>query len=292
MTLRALIVTGADEKFAPLLKGLVESLQRPGRPANTELACLDVGLAAPTRDWLRRFTERIVDPEWDLPVAASLTTTSPHLRASTVRPFLPRYFPGFDLYLWMDSDTWVQEWYAIEWYLAAAAGGSLAIAPHVDRAYRHSKGVLNWRATRLSRYFGPEAAQRMFTESYLNAGVFALRGDAPHWAAWAERFREGLAATQGTLVTDQTALNQAVWIDRLPMHPVPAVCNWNCHLALPLYDAVAARFREPFVPYRPLGVIHLTGPTKDEGFALRDPDGVAVPGGLRFFAGRSQAGQR
>jgi hypothetical protein len=79
----------------------------------------------------------------------------PHLRAITARPFLPKYFPGHETYLWMDADTWLQEWYPIDWYVAAAADGRLAIAPQVDRAYRHPRGVLNWRMERLRAFFGP-----------------------------------------------------------------------------------------------------------------------------------------
>ncbi|MGH6976466.1 MAG: hypothetical protein ACREED_05505 [Stellaceae bacterium] len=29
-------------------------------------------------------------------------------------PFLRRYFPGYDVYLWLDGDTWVQDAEAIE----------------------------------------------------------------------------------------------------------------------------------------------------------------------------------
>jgi len=295
-----LIVTAADEHFMPLLRGLVESLQQWGRLQRGQLACLDVGLGPASRDWLREYTDTIVSPEWDIPLDAKLATAKPHLRAITARPFLPKYFPGHETYLWMDADTWLQEWYPIDWYVAAAADRKLAIAPQVDRAYRHPRGVLNWRMERLRAYFGPAAGALLDTEQYLNAGVFALRADAPHWARWADGFRRGVDASHGTQCCDQAALNYTVWTERLPVHPLPALCNWTCHLAIPAFLPATGRFHEPFVPHQSIGVMHLTGGTKDYSFDFRDDQGRTVRSDLRFSrernpraaAGAQPAGQR
>ncbi len=166
-TSRLLIVTAADETFVPLLKGLVESLHRHGTPQRGHFACLDVGLAAGSRDWLRGYTDRVVNPEWDIPLDDALAIAKPHLRAITARPFLPRYFPGYDIYLWMDADTWVQEWYAIDWYAAAAADGRLAIAAEVDRSYRQPVDVWKWRMERLFAYYGETAAKLLICGAVL-----------------------------------------------------------------------------------------------------------------------------
>jgi len=72
---------------------------------------------------------------------------------------------------------------------------------------------------------------------------------------------------------DQTALNQAVWTERLAVHPLPAVCNWICHLAMPIFDPAANRFLEPCVPHHPIGMMHLTAETKDSCLETRDEEG-------------------
>jgi hypothetical protein len=41
----------------------------------------------------------------------------------------------------------------------------------------------------------------------------------------------------GTQCCDQAALNYTVWTERLPVHPLPALCNWTCHLAIPAFLA-------------------------------------------------------
>jgi hypothetical protein len=281
-----LIVTAADENFVPLLKGLVESLHQWDRLRRGQLACLDVGLGPDSRDWLRQYTDNIVSPGWDIPLDAKLATAKPHLRAITARPFLPKYFPGHETYLWMDADTWVQEWYPVDWYVAAAADGKLAIAPQMDRAYSQPREALNWRMEKLRAYHGPTAVPLLTTEQYLNAGVFALRADAPHWARWADAFRRGVDACHGTQCCDQTALNYMVWTERVPVHPLPALCNWTCHLAIPAFLPSTGRFHEPFVPHQSIGVMHLTGETKDYTFEFRDGQGRTVQSDLRFSRDR------
>ena len=67
-----LIVTGANEAFAPLLRRLIASLQQWEPLQGGALACLDVGLGANTREWLSQYTQRIVEPSWDLPVSEQL----------------------------------------------------------------------------------------------------------------------------------------------------------------------------------------------------------------------------
>lgn len=261
--MRTLICTAADEAFAPLLRGLVLSLRQWEPRPYTSVACLDVGLGPRTREWLAGYAEHVVEPGWDLPVAAQLRVERPYLRAITARPFLPRYFPGYDVYLWIDADAWVQERFAIDWYLAVAAGGLLAATPQVDRAYRQTAHLVRWRTRRLQAYFGAGAAARASWETYFNSGVFALRAGAPHWRAWAEAFAQGLESTRGTLCEDQTALNYALWARQLPVGPLPAVCNWLCHLAPPAFDADHSKFCEPLFPRHRIGIMHLTAKTKD-----------------------------
>jgi hypothetical protein len=287
--MRTLICTAANETFAALLRGLVLSLQQWQPRPYTSLACLDVGLGPETRAWLAARAAHVVEPGWDLPVATPLRAEQPHLRAITARPFLPRYFPGYDVYLWIDADAWVQERFAIDWYLAVATGGRLAITPQVDRAYRHTPHLIGWRTRRLQSYFGPEGAAHALWETYFNSGVFALRADAPHWRAWGAAFKQGLESTNGTLCDDQTALNYALWVRQLPVGPLPAVCNWLCHLALPLFDTDRSRFYTPAFPHRVIGIQHLTAKTKDVSVAPSGGEGTRAVS-LRFPGAEGELG--
>ncbi len=256
--MRTLVVSGADEAYYPLLDDLVSSLRRWPQLDFADIGCLDVGLAANSRASLARRVSRIVEPGWDLPVDASLRETRPGLRALTARPFVPQYFPGYDIYIWIDADAWVQYPFAIGRLVGAAREGLLAAVPHEHPAYRTSEENLRWRSDRMLAYFGQTHADKLRGDVYLNCGVLAARADAPHWAAWARSFRRGLEATEGKVCSDQTALNHAVWQERLPVRRLPAICNWLTHLALPGFDPAGKGFCEPTLPARYIGIMHLT----------------------------------
>jgi hypothetical protein len=278
---RTLVVTAADETYLPLLRGLLGSLRQWSPPPFAALACFDLGLQPASRDWVADRVDHLAAPGWDLPVAPELRTAKPHWRGLTVRPFLRDYFPGYELYLWVDADAWVQERYALEWYAEAARGGDIALATERDAAYAPQAAAAEWRAWHMSAYFGPVAAARSALDAYGNAGVFALKAAAPHWALWAEYFRAGLAATGGAICCDQTALNYLLWSGRAGARFLPGVCNWLCHLGAPGYSRALGKFCEPAAPYRPLGILHLTGHARTQGIVIEGA-GVQSTLGARF----------
>ena len=57
------------------------------------------------------------------------------VKKSSFKSFLPKYFPGFKKYIWIDADAWVNSWYAIELYLKGCENKKLAISTSADRSY-------------------------------------------------------------------------------------------------------------------------------------------------------------
>src|SRR5262249_10236778 len=151
---------------------------------------------------------------------------------------LPRHVPGYETYLWIDADTWIQDWAAIELYIQASAGG-MAITPEIDRAYRHHyhagpefRGVIG---QAYAEAFGQAEADYLAHQPLLNTGVFALRADAPHWRAWEAVLGDALQRSRNVLV-EQLALNWVAYRQGQPMRFLPSWCNWICHHATPAYD--------------------------------------------------------
>ena len=132
---RLLIASGADRNYFPLLRDTVLSIrERQHEPA---IGILDLGLDTEHRHWLSSRVEYIVRPEWDLdfPCREQMPET---FKAQVARPFLSRHFPGYEMYLWIDADAWLQDGRAIDLYVDAAGRDKLAITPEIDRAYtRH-----------------------------------------------------------------------------------------------------------------------------------------------------------
>jgi hypothetical protein len=256
-----IIVSAADDGYFALLQDAVSSVRALSR--DVAIGVLDLGLAGDQLSWLAERGVCSVAPGWDVDFPGQARTPNT-LKAQIARPFLPRHFPGYATYLWLDADAWVQDWRAVELYCAAAAAGRLAIAIEIDRAYkRHYKRpklfgtTLAWKNYREA--FGWRVADRLGRNPMVNCGVFALRGDAPHWAAWQRIIARVLRRTRFFYV-EQIALNYAVFAERLPVNLLPAYCNWLPGDAAPAFDAGRGVFVEPFAPHEAIGVMHLAGP--------------------------------
>lgn len=280
--MKTIIVTASDEKFSSLLLGLIASLLQWDRGLCDAIGVLDCGLSESTLHQVRKHVTHIVTPDWDLAIDPSFRDAAPHLRASLARPFLPKYFPGYDIYLWLDADTWLQERYAVNWFFQAAMNGAIGIVPHVHQSYIKHISSDQWSYERLYGYFGDRGVTLSRTNYSYNAGAFALRASSPHWNSWARYFEIGLKASP-RLVSDQTALNYAIWSDDLPVHPLPALCNWLCHFAIPSINIETKKFCEPHIPNQEIGLIHLTAGTKDSVISI-NYNGIFSQINLRFGA--------
>ena len=263
MSERAIALTGGDAAYFPLMQDCISSLQATEEGRALALGVLDCGLTDEQRVWCRARGAVLVEPQWDFDFPGRAALKDGY-RALTARPFLPRYFPGFDLYFWIDADCWVQQGDAIALFLAAARTGVLAVAPEIHRSFRHYRHAWDEFAAVCGKAyaaaFGEEVAARLIRYPMINAGVFALPAEAPHWAAWAEVY--GDALQRSTDLTDQLALNVMVYDKGLSHEPLPSRCNWPVHHATPAWDAPRGLFVEPAMPYDPLGILHLTIYTK------------------------------
>jgi hypothetical protein len=284
-----LIVSGADSGYFPLLRDLVLSIK--AQRADAPIGILDVGLLPDQRKWLAQRVTRLVTPGWDIVFPGQAQT--PEVRkAQFARPFLPRHFPGYETYLWVDADAWVQDWRVVRLYVEAARDGKLAIVPEIDRAYkRHYKRpkwfglTLTWKNYREA--FGWRVADRLGRNPMVNCGVFALRADAPHWHIWG-RIIERVAQRTRFFFVEQTALNYAIFAEHLPVDFLPAYCNWMPGDAAPAFDAQRGLFVEPFSPHEVIGIMHLAGPDqKMHVFRLNRLDGGFVETSLRYSDSRT-----
>jgi hypothetical protein len=272
---KKIIVSGADSGYFELLSGLVRSIRDKAAGAEMALGVLDVGLEAHQRHWLEQQGARVVAPGWDLsfPEQDALPR---YRQAQVARPFLPRHFPGHDLYMWLDADAWVQDWWAVDLFFRAAGDNRLAIVPELDRAYRnffHAWDEFDCVIRKsYTETFNAMTAERLVRHPVLNSGAFALGADAPHWTAWGKTLASALQRSRDTLV-DQTTLNHVVYLEDLPAHFLPSWCNWICHHAVPLRDAARGFLVEPNLPHQKLGIVHLTMWMKNRGDLAYGLDG-------------------
>ena len=262
-----LVVSAADETYFPLLEGLVLSICDKPALFDLPIGILDVGLSEASRRWLAGRVTHIAAPGWDVPLRSEMPAS---FQANVSRPFLPRHFPGYAAYLWIDADAWIQDAEAVSVLRDAARGGRLAICEETDAGYVNAArgGALERFLARIYReslgFFGRGDLHR---RAPLNVGVFALEAEAPHWAAWQTRLREVLAR-KATFYAEQVALNAAVHRDRLAVTLLPASLNWCCGHGLPALDETSDLLVHPLPPFAPLHVVHMTSASKRTGHDL------------------------
>jgi hypothetical protein len=263
VTEKAIAITGGDAAYFDLMRDCIGSLRSVPQGRALALGVLDCGLTPEQQAWCRAQGATLVVPQWDFDFPGREKLKDGY-KALTARPFLPRYFPGHDLYLWIDGDCWVQQGDALELFLAAARTGRLAVAPEIHRSMRHYKHAwhefssINGAAYESA--FGKEMAERLIRYPLINAGVFALKAGAEHWQGWADVLGEALQRSAD--MTDQIALNVMVYDRGFSHEPLPSRCNWPVHHATPAWDAELELFVEPAMPYEPLGILHMTIYTK------------------------------
>ena len=126
----AIAVTGGDSVYFPLIEELRQSLLAAAPRGPLAFGVIDAGLTAEQVAYLRdsgAFVVRVPDnPAFPKGALAK----RPALAANFGKLWLDRLFPGFETILWLDGDTWVQDYRAVELMLGAAQhNGSLAIVP-------------------------------------------------------------------------------------------------------------------------------------------------------------------
>ena len=128
-------VSGCDANYFPLLLEWLHSVRRFKEAEAFDICILDAGLTDEQRERLKPHVTSIVNPDWPADFPAH-KKRGEYLKACICRPFIPDMFPGYETYIWMDADTWVQGWRAVELYLEGAKRGKLTITAQADRAYK------------------------------------------------------------------------------------------------------------------------------------------------------------
>ncbi|MBC8107857.1 MAG: methyltransferase domain-containing protein [Anaerolineae bacterium] len=275
--LRTAIVVACDSHYFPLARNLIESIHEHRPDESIDIQLLDVGLSAEQREQLRQGNVTVIEPSWDIDFPARAGAPIWY-RAFTARPFLPRYLPDRQLLIWLDADTWLQDWRAVALLIRGASDGALAIVPELHRSFTHLYQPVN--DIRLSvrksyaNAFGEELARQMTWKPVLNTGVFALRTDSPLWELWARVMSDGLTRSTDRLLA-QCALNVAVATSASAVHPLPQWANWPCHLATPALNRTSGLLIEPELPYEPLSIVHL-GPRRNAKVALSSTEGDPI----------------
>ncbi|UBF28965.1 hypothetical protein K9N68_14660 [Kovacikia minuta CCNUW1] len=268
-----LIASAADAAYFGWLNDLITSvlttrasLQR-SLDYDLALGCFDVGLTEQQQHWLQQNGVQLVEPLWHVIDEEQSKDITPFLRALLAKAFLSEYFPGYDIYLWIDADAWVQDWRAIDLFVQGAhERKGLAIVPELTRNspgfYGQLDTVLQYHREILIRLTDEETANQLYLYPLLNLGAYALHKNALHWINWQLCLQRMLQAHPPEFMMETVSLVVAAYgcagFEQIEF--LPAWCNWTTHsMTLPCWDREQSCFVERYLPRHPIGILHLSG---------------------------------
>ncbi|HEY1720863.1 MAG TPA: hypothetical protein VGG27_06435 [Magnetospirillaceae bacterium] len=280
MTSTLAVVTGSDATYFDLMRGPIRAIRESADLQSVPIYVFDAGLTAEQKQWLAKQNATIATPQW--PHSRSVPGYVAMLAA---RPRIPSYFPGHEVYLWIDADAWPQTVEAVATYHRMALNKGFAVTPEAHPSYNNRE--LGAAHRKIRSWFGPEIAAALEGTAPINLGVFAGAAEAPHWAVWSKRVDDWLGASTKPEIdfnVDQTAFNMVVHTDKIDTALLPARYNWICHTSLPKASPDGRILLEPTAPFSVLGVVHMTLWTKKGNVELQTPQGGKVSRPLTYHA--------
>ena len=261
------IVSLADSNYFELLNELINSIKRFEESKNTAICILDAGLTNDQKKILSKKVDEIKSAEWDIEVSAFKVKDKEWLKSQVSRAFLPKYFPNYEKYLWIDCDAWVNDWNSVELYFKACVDGKLGITQTLGQGYKIMSKV-KWLFGKVaiikSQNFkhavkskiGLSKARKLAFAPHINIGVFSLEKNSPGWASWQKNLEQTLQS--GNIFgSEGLAINMSVYIDDLETEFLPLNCNWIASNLLPKFDEDQNTFVEPYLPNNKIGIMHL-----------------------------------
>ena len=261
------IVSLADANYYPLLVELINSIKRFEKSKEIAICVLDAGLSNQQKQELSSKVDEIKSAEWDIKVPASKIKGREWLKSQVSRAFLPKYFPDYEKYLWIDCDAWLNDWQTIELYFKACENEKLGITQTIGPGYKITSRV-KWLFGKLaiikSQNFkhainskiSYEKARKLAFAPHINIGVFSLEKKSTTWKKWQENLKQCLKGGD-IFGSEQLAMNMSVYIDNVDTEFLPLNCNWITSNLLPKFDEVNNTFVEPYLPNYKIGIMHL-----------------------------------
>jgi len=273
------IVSLADSNYFELLNELVDSIKSFEKSKDTAICILDAGLSEEQKNELSKKVDEIKSAEWDIDVPTFKVKGKEWLKSQVSRAFLPKYFPSYEKFLWIDCDAWVNDWNSVELYFKACENGKLGITQTLGPGYKIMSKV-NWLFGKVaiikSQNFkhaikskiGINKARKLAFAPHINIGVFSLEKNSLGWASWQKNLEQTLKS--GNIFgSEGLAINMSVYIDDLETEFLPLNCNWIASNLLPKFDEIKNTFVEPYLPNYKIGIMHLAAGIWDSGKDMR-----------------------
>ena len=136
-------VTGGSVDYYPLIVEAIESIRATAAYKDCDVFVFDCGLTAEQKKYLLDIlnVKNVYDPGWDIDVPMTCQRneqgqlthyqTPIGFKCMIARPHMDKHFPGYQYYMWIDADAWVQDERAIDLYLEYAKTQGMGLSRHI-----------------------------------------------------------------------------------------------------------------------------------------------------------------
>jgi hypothetical protein len=261
---RICCVMASDAPFFYQTRASIETSKAVRESAGADLKVIALGLDESQTDWL---TSRSIEFVTGVAERVPQFRDGPlHTIAMTCRPFIPNLFPGYDAYMWIDSDIRFLHPEGFMFYVRSLMSPrcSIVIAHETEPAYcindvpDRAGAYHRQKIARLRVAFGEEVAHHLEFTALFNAGIFSAPANSPLWARYRRNLEKVLSLPYDRM-REQDAMLVSI-IEIRDVLKVPSVANWLCSLRMPVRNVAAEGrvFLNPDDSTKQILVAHLT----------------------------------
>ena len=285
--MKTAIISGCDNNYFSTYLNLYNSLIDHKCFEYADLCFVNISVSESNLNKISKYIKKIVEPKWDFNLKFK---SNEWKKILTIRPFLKNYFPGYDNYIWLDADTWVQSNQFIKDFNEVSEIGKISIVPEYDinyeilnKSYSFKKIIFDlykargWSYKNLKKYFDKKTFNNLFQKPILNAGVFSIPSKSIVWDIWSKEYREVVenSSDDYCLNMDQATLNKVLYNNLNLVNFFNSEYNYLVKNFLPSLDN-DDNFCIKDYPYNKIKIIHLTQIENNKIFDIQTIHGKKI----------------
>ena len=291
--MKTAIISGCDNNYFNTYLNLYNSLIDNKCFEYADLCFVNISVSENNLKKISKNIKKIIEPDWDFNFKFK---THDWKKLLTIRPFLKKYFPGYDTYIWLDADTWVQTHDFINDFVDVSKNKKVSIIPEFDinyeinrEKYSFNKIIFNfykvkgWSYKNLKKYFDQKTFNKLLQKPILNAGVFSIPGESIIWDLWADEYKKIVenSTDDYCLNMDQASLNKILYDNLDLVNFFNSEYNYLIKNSLPLINKNNFFCIKDY-PFNKIKILHLTQINKNELYEIRTIDGNKVKKNFQY----------
>jgi lipopolysaccharide biosynthesis glycosyltransferase len=266
------LVTGADKKYLPFLKQLLNSIIKHNVYRYADIFIFSINLDKKYFLHYKPYIKKICNPNFTIKL--NFNPKNEWTKLLTERPYIKDYFPGYKKYIWLDADTCFLNKHGIKDLVTACENHEISIAPEISPSYIHTHNsfgikhffhslykINGWSFKNYKNFFSRKIAETLIFKPLFNNGVFCLDANSTLWSQWKKNYKSALLKCfdEYGLKTDQLSLNVSLIKKNKRIGILDPINNWIYKFSKPHFNKKESKFYTPDFPRREINIIHFTG---------------------------------